>query len=77
LTAYPETVRTAAERLAPSLVARYALDAAKAFNRFYHAERVLVDDPAEAGAKLKLAAATADTLQAALALLGVRAPERM
>ncbi|WP_309118601.1 arginine--tRNA ligase [Paenibacillus sp.] len=77
LSGYPAAVREAAERLAPSIVARYALDVAKAFNRFYHAERVLVDDPAEAAAKLRLARAAADTLQAALGLLGVKAPERM
>jgi arginyl-tRNA synthetase len=77
LTDYPMTIRTASERLAPSVVARYALDVAKAFNRFYHAERVLVDDPAEAAAKLRLARATADTLRDSLALLGVGSPERM
>jgi len=77
LTDYPAAVRTASERLAPSVVARYALDVAKTFNRFYHAERVLVDDPAEAAAKLRLARATAGTLRDALALLGVGAPERM
>ncbi|HZG56162.1 arginine--tRNA ligase [Paenibacillus sp.] len=77
LLGYPEAVRLAAERLAPSIVARYALEAAKAVNRFYHAERVLVDDPAEAAAKLRLCAAAADTLRDALTLLGVAAPERM
>ena len=33
-----------AERYEPSVVARYAVDLAQAFNRFYTENRIMVDD---------------------------------
>ncbi|QZA33925.1 arginine--tRNA ligase [Hydrogenibacillus sp. N12] len=74
---YPAELRAALERYEPSVVARYALELAKAFNRFYHAERILVPDVDERAAKLVLVERAADVLQDALGLLGIAAPERI
>ncbi len=71
---YPETIRRAAERLEPSVLARYLLDLATTFNQFYHQERVLTDNEAERDAKLALTNATAKTLQHGLKILGLKSP---
>jgi arginyl-tRNA synthetase len=71
---YPETIRRAAERLEPSVLARYLLDLATTFNQFYHQERVLTDNEAERDARLALTNATAKTLQHGLKILGLKSP---
>ncbi|MDQ2779167.1 MAG: arginine--tRNA ligase [Pseudomonadota bacterium] len=74
---YPEMLTRAAADLAPHDVAFYLRELAAAFHSYYAAERFLVDDPALAGARLALLAATAQVLRNGLAVLGVSAPESM
>jgi len=74
---YPEMLSAAARDLAPHDVAFYLRDLAAAFHSYYGAERFLVDDPALAGARLALLAATRQVLRNALGLLGVSAPDQM
>ncbi|MEY8745093.1 arginine--tRNA ligase [Bacillales bacterium AN1005] len=74
---YPEFLSKAVQRNEPSVIAKYAIDVAQAFNRFYHAERI-ADAPLEERAfRLALTERTAERLAHSLNLLGVKAPERM
>ena len=77
LTAYPETVESAARDLAPHLIAFYLRELAADFHSYYNATRILVDDEAVKLARLALASAVQHVLRNALALLGVSAPEKM
>lgn len=61
----------------PSALATYLIDVTKAFNQFYRAQKVLVEDTELAQARLSLVLATQRTLLKGLSLLGMRAPERM
>ncbi|MBU9707568.1 arginine--tRNA ligase [Paenibacillus sp. AK121] len=63
----------AARQLEPSVIARFALDTAQAFNRFYTKERIV-----DGGQwRIQLAEQTADMLASTLRLLGLKAPNRM
>lgn len=74
---YPSYLERAVLRNEPSVIAKYTIDVAQAFNRFYHAERI-ADAPAAIKAfRVKLAKHTANRLAFNLSLLGVQAPERM
>ncbi len=77
LAEYPEMLTRAAAEMAPHDVAFYLRSVAAAFHSWYAAERFLVADPPLARARMALAAATAQVLRNALAVLGVSAPERM
>ena len=74
---FPATVREAVERNEPSMVTRYSVDLAQAFNKFYYESRILDDDMAARAAKLELTRAARQTIATALNLIGVEAPERM
>jgi len=73
----PDVIREAADKYEPSIVTRHLIDIAQAFNRFYHDEHVLVDDEAEKNAKLTLVIAAKTAIKNGLALLGMKAPEKM
>lgn len=63
----------AARLLEPSVMARFALDTAQAFNRFYARERIV-----DGGQwRIQLAEQTADILAHSLQLLGLKTPNRM
>lgn len=74
---FPEKVLEAAEKYEPSIVTRQIVDIAQGFNRFYHSEHILVDDPEERAAKLLLTYAAKQTIKNGLLLLGMEVPERM
>lgn len=61
----------------PHIITRFVLDLAQAFNKFYHDNPILVEDAELRKARLALVAATRQTIENALALLGMHAPERM
>ncbi|SDJ97976.1 arginyl-tRNA synthetase [Paenibacillus sp. OK060] len=74
---YPRYLEKAIHRNEPSVIAKYAIDVAQAFNRFYHAERI-ADAPADVKPfRVALTERTAERLAYSLYLLGVQAPERM
>ena len=77
LETFPTAVKAAAERYEPFYVTRFALDAAKAFNKFYFDCKIISDDTVSTAFRLKLTAATRICLTSALALLGIEAPEKM
>ena len=74
---YPQVIESAAQDLAPHLVAFYLKELAAAFHSYYNASRFLVDDDAIKCARLALIAAAAQVMKNGLALLGVSAPEKM
>ncbi|MDD2686817.1 MAG: arginine--tRNA ligase [Gallionella sp.] len=74
---YPQVIETAAEDLAPHLVAFYLKELAADFHSYYNASRFLVEDEKVKLARLALIAAVAQTIKNGLALLGVSAPEKM
>jgi len=72
-----EVVQTVARTLEPHHLAYYAQDLATAFHHFYDNCRVVSDDAALTGARLKLVAASKLVLARCLKLMGMNAPERM
>lgn len=74
---YPDALAQAAQRYEPSVVARYLIELAQAFNRFYHHEKILAGNAAEQAAKLALVRLTAGTLEDGLTLLGLKALKEM
>ena len=65
-----------AENYDPSLIAKYAINLAQAFNKYYAHTRILDESP-ERESRLALSYSTAVVLKEALRLLGVDAPEKM
>jgi arginyl-tRNA synthetase len=73
----PEIVETIAETLEPHHLTYYAQDVATAFHSFYKNCRVVSDDRAMTGARLKLVRAAKLVLGRTLGLMGMTAPEKM
>ncbi len=73
----PEKVFDSAESYKPSILARYLIDVAREFNRFYHNCPVLSSEPETQQARLLLINATRQVLANGLGLLGIVAPEEM
>ena len=74
---YPDEVEKAAAEYAPQRIARYVYDLASTFSSFYRDCRILGVEKDLATARLALIKITQHTIQHALNLLGVSAPERM
>ncbi|MDX8378758.1 MAG: arginine--tRNA ligase [Gallionella sp.] len=74
---YPTVIESAAQELAPHLIASYLKELAAAFHSYYNASRFLVEDEAIKCARLALIAAVAQVMHNGLALLGVSAPDKM
>ncbi len=78
LSAFPDTVRAAAEAYEPSMIARWCVDAAQVFNKFYIDCRIVNAETEELRRLRKtLTEATSRTLRRALGLLGIGVPEKM
>ena len=74
---YPDEIAKAAEEYAPQRIARYVYDLASTFSSFYRDCRILGVEKDLAIARLALLKVTRHTIEHALNLLGVSAPERM
>ena len=78
LAALPETVKGAAEKYEPSLIARFAVDVAQKFNKFYFDCKILAaEDEKTKNFRLALTNATLQALKNAFALLGIGIPDKM
>lgn len=73
---FSRIVKRSAENYDPSLIAKYAISLAQAFNKYYAHTRILDESP-ERESRLALSYSTAVVLKEALRLLGVQAPEKM
>lgn len=74
---FNKAILAAMRKNEPHIITRFVLDLAQVFNKFYHDNPILVDDVEVRKARLALVAATRQTIENALALLGMHAPERM
>ncbi|AHY16742.1 arginine--tRNA ligase [Streptococcus iniae] len=73
---FATSIERAADKYDPSIIAKYAIQLAQAFNKYYAHTRILDENP-ERDSRLALCFATATVLKEALRLLGVQAPEKM
>ena len=73
---FSRVVKRAADNYEPSLIAKYAISLAQAFNKYYAHTRILDESP-ERDSRLALSYSTAVVLKESLRLLGVDAPEKM
>ena len=74
---FPDVLKSAVNRSEPSMVTRFAVDLAQAFNKFYYENKVMVEESGVRAARLLLTDAVRQVLKQALYLIGVEAPERM
>jgi arginyl-tRNA synthetase len=77
LARFPDIIARSAESYKPSVVARYLLDLARDFNKFYHQCPVLQAEEQTRLARLALCDAVRQVLDNGLTLLGISAPEEM
>lgn len=73
---FPATIKRAADNFEPSIIAKFAISLAQAFNKYYAHNRILDQSP-ERDSRLALSYTTALVLKEALRLLGVDAPDEM
>ena len=73
----PRVIEEAANKYEPSFVARFVVDVAQTFNKFYHDNSILVEDENLKNARLAIVAAVKYTLESGLYLIGIHAPEQM
>lgn len=74
---YPAVIKDAAEKLEPSVIARYSMDLAQTFNKFYHECQIMVEDENIKTARVNVVKITKNILKDALRLLGISCPEQM
>lgn len=77
IAAFPDTVKAAAEKYEPYLIARAAIEICSRFNKFYYDCRIMDDDMHIRNARLALTDAARICIKNALYLVGLEAPERM
>ncbi|MGL4819977.1 MAG: arginine--tRNA ligase, partial [Bacilli bacterium] len=76
LNQFPSIVKRSGERFEPSVISRYLLDVAQAFNKFYSHVRILDEDAGKA-TRLQYVRAVTIVLSEGLRLLGIGAPKQM
>ena len=78
LSVFPERVASAISDYEPSIVTRYILDLAAAFNRFYHECKILsCEDEAVKSSRVALTRAANQVLKTALHLICMKSPEKI
>ena len=78
ISSFPKIVEEAAEKYEPSMVARFAVDLAQKFNKFYFDCKIIAaEEESVRSFRLRLTRATKQTLKNALALLGIDVPDKM
>ena len=78
LSRFPEKVLAAIEDYEPSYIARYAIEVATAFNRFYHNCPILsADDENVKNTRVLITKAAGIVLKSALRLICMKAPEKI
>ena len=75
---YKAAIAQAAANFAPSVIANFAYDLAKTFNKFYNEQTILSEEnEVKRNIRLTLAELTGKTIQHATSLLGIVSPNRM
>lgn len=75
---FNEAIFSAIEKLEPSILTRYVVEIAKAFNKFYNLNKISTEeDELVKNARLKLTEATVQVIKNGLGLLGIEVVEEM
>jgi arginyl-tRNA synthetase len=79
---YGSVVTDAAKNLSPAVIAQYAYDLARAYNRFYVVDELRIfnnpdKDAVKQAFRVALSVRTGEFIKQSLRLLGIQAPERM
>jgi arginyl-tRNA synthetase len=74
---FPDVIKSASQTYEPHIVARFVIAVAQAFNKFYHDNKVLVDDTQLRNARLTLVYLTRKVIRDAMDLLGIGCVEEM
>ena len=74
---YPQVIKDAAERYEPSVIARYSIDLAHAFNKFYHECQINIEDETTKYTRTNVVKIARYIIKDALSLLGIQCPEQM
>jgi arginyl-tRNA synthetase len=77
ISSYPYIVLKAAESYEPSIIARYVLNLAQVFNKFYHKCSINQSDENTKKARLLLVYGVQKLIGEAMSLLGIECPEEM
>ncbi|WP_297634435.1 arginine--tRNA ligase [uncultured Clostridium sp.] len=78
LEGFKKNIHGAIEKLEPCVMTRYAIDVAKAFNKFYNAHSVLnLEDEKLKNSRLALVKVSCQVIKNALGLIGLEAVEKM
>lgn len=78
LEGFNKSIHGAIEKLEPCVMTRYAIDVAKAFNKFYNAHSVLnLEDEKLKNSRLALVKASCQVVKNALNLIGIEVVEKM
>ncbi|MFP4091282.1 MAG: arginine--tRNA ligase, partial [Cyclobacteriaceae bacterium] len=78
LAEFSQKIAAAADDYSPSVVAQYAYDLAKEYNRFYTEVPIFGEENADVlHFRVVFSAAVAETIKTAMRLLGIEVPERM
>lgn len=73
---YPQVITDSFEQVDPSLIAKYVLQLARMFNKYYANTKILVEDE-QRESRLQLCFAVVTVLKDGLKLLGIQSPESM
>lgn len=73
---FPKVIVNAFEQVDPSQIAKYALQLARQFNKYYAQNKVLVND-SQIKSRLAFCLCVSIVLKESLALLGIAAPKNM
>ena len=74
---FPGVLKAAFDKSEPSMITRFSVDLAQAYNRFYYESKILDEDLSVRAARLTLTRAASQVIRQALYLIGLEAPERM
>lgn len=75
---YTTKLQEAAREYSPAIVANYVFELAKEYNQFYQAIPIFNEtDPAKLKFRIAFSRVTAGTIEKAMAVLGIRVPEKM
>jgi arginyl-tRNA synthetase len=78
LNSYPERIKEAAREYSPATIANYAYELAKEYNQFYQSIPIFNEsDLVKLKFRIAFSKVVSETIQKALNLLGIYAPERM
>ena len=74
---FSDTVVLAASKNEPSIIARYLIDLAQSFSRFYNEHQIICEDIETKEARVALTKRVGIVIKSGLSLLGISTPEKM